>query len=79
MMSRRAQPHAALTAVGEVLRERRRQMGISQEKLSVEAGYHRTYLGQLERGEVNPSLVTLVKLSAILGCKASELLTEAGY
>jgi len=38
------------------------------------AGYHRTYIGQLERGEKSPSLRTLFNVSATLGISPSVLI-----
>ena len=38
------------TNVGEVLRAIRSERGYSQESLAFETGYHRTYIGLLERG-----------------------------
>ncbi len=46
---------------------------MSQEGLGEAAGLHRTYIGHLERGEVNPSLLNILKVAAALGVDASEL------
>jgi transcriptional regulator with XRE-family HTH domain len=48
---------------------------LSQEDLGDAAGLHRTYVGHLERGEVNPSLLNILKVSAALGIDASELVS----
>ena len=61
---------------GEVLRAARLGRGYSQESLSFEAGYHRTYIGLLERGQKSPSLRTIVNLASVLGVKPWELLRE---
>lgn len=47
---------------------------LSQEELAARAGYHRTYIGQLERGEKSPSLRTLFNLSATLQVSPSALI-----
>lgn len=52
--------------LGHRIRERRRLLGISQEKLAELAGLHRTYIGHLERGEVNVSLYNLVLVAHAL-------------
>lgn len=48
---------------------------MSQEGLGEASGLHRTYVGHLERGEVNPSLLNILKVSAALDIDASELVS----
>ena len=60
-------------AFGRVLRVLRRDRGISQEELGFESGYHRTYVGMLERGEKSPSLRTVFRLAIALRVKPSEI------
>lgn len=47
----------------------------SQEEFAHISGLHRTYVGQIERGEKNISFGNLVKVAAVLGVTASELLS----
>jgi transcriptional regulator with XRE-family HTH domain len=63
-----------LAAVGKTIAERRRDLGFSQEDLAEEAGLHRTYVGSVERGEKNVSLINLVKIAAALRIPLSRLL-----
>jgi len=63
-----------LKVFGENLRILREQKGISQEHLAEIAGLHRTYLGGVERGERNPTLLTIVKISRGLEIPPSILL-----
>lgn len=63
-------------AFGEALRNFRKAAGISQEKLSEIADVHRTYVGDVERGERNISVVNMVKMSTALGKKLSEVVRE---
>ena len=56
-----------------VLRSVRESRGLSQDELAARAGYHRTYVGQLERGEKSPSLRTLFNPSSTLEINPSVL------
>jgi transcriptional regulator with XRE-family HTH domain len=47
----------------------------SQEEFAHVSGLHRTYIGQIERGEKNISFGNLVKIAGVLGVTLSELLT----
>lgn len=51
---------------GDNLRRIRLEKGISQEKLAEIADLHRTYVGSVERGERNISLVNIEKISVAL-------------
>ena len=51
---------------------------MSQEELAHLAGYHRTYISQLERGEKSASLRTMVNLAGALGIRLSGLLSRIG-
>jgi transcriptional regulator with XRE-family HTH domain len=64
------------TAFGRALRAVRLNKSISQEELAARSGYHRTYIGQLERGEKSPSLRTIFNLAATLGIAASKMVGE---
>jgi transcriptional regulator with XRE-family HTH domain len=44
-------------AVGAVVAEFRRAAGFSQERLSAECGFERTYLSRVERGILNPTAI----------------------
>lgn len=59
---------------GIVLREQRQKHGFSQESFADRTGYHRNYIGQLERGEKSPSLTALFDFAKTLNTEASELL-----
>jgi transcriptional regulator with XRE-family HTH domain len=41
---------------------------ISQEELGDRSGLHRPYIGHLERDEVNPSLLNILKVAAVISC-----------
>ncbi len=61
---------------GRAVRERRTSLGLSQEELADLAGLHRTYVGSIERGERNPSLLNIARLAHALRVKPSELMPE---
>ena len=59
---------------GSHIRDFRKQAGMSQEKLAEICGLHRTYVGAVERGERNVSLLNIVALAHALNIKPAELL-----
>jgi transcriptional regulator with XRE-family HTH domain len=66
-----------LVAIGEAIRTRRRDQGISQEHLAYLAGIDRSHMGKIERGERNVSLLNLIRICIALRIRASELLAAA--
>jgi len=50
------------------------QKGISQEKLAELAELHRTYIGQVERGEKNLTLLSMERIAKALGVEVRDLL-----
>jgi len=69
----------ALTGLGAVIRATRAKVGLSQESLAVDADLDRSYVGGIERGEHNLTLINLQKIAVALGMKPSQLLEAAGY
>jgi transcriptional regulator with XRE-family HTH domain len=67
-----------LRLLGEAIRDERKRQGISQENLALYAEVNRTYMGSLERGEVNISVLTLIKILDVLKIKPSTLFKDAG-
>lgn len=59
---------------GKRLRKLREERGYTQESLADKAGMHFTYIGQIERGLRNPSLVNLYKLAKTLRVRSGDLL-----
>lgn len=51
-------------------------MGLSQEEFADKCGYHRTYIGAIERSERNITLSTLEALASALDVSALDLLQE---
>jgi transcriptional regulator with XRE-family HTH domain len=64
------------------LQRRRLELGLSQEQVAYSAGLTRSHYQQLERGHsgptrpANPSLITMLSLSATLGITLEELIPE---
>ncbi|SMC27762.1 Helix-turn-helix [Andreprevotia lacus DSM 23236] len=61
---------------GRIVRHAREARAWSQEALAEHADLNRSYLGEIERGDVVPSLNTMAKLSHALGVKLSELVAR---
>lgn len=59
---------------GRRLAELRRAKGGSQEKLALESGLARSYLGGVERGKRNIALLNICRLAETLGVSIAELM-----
>ena len=55
------------------MRELRTEMGHSQESLASACELDRTYIGGIERGERNVSLINIQKIASALGVPVKEL------
>jgi transcriptional regulator with XRE-family HTH domain len=62
-----------LKLVGQRIRSLRKERGLSQEQLGEKGGFHYSYIGQVERGEKNVSLLNLAKISEALEVSLSQL------
>jgi transcriptional regulator with XRE-family HTH domain len=63
-------------AVGRNLRRYRLARGLSQEAFADVVGFHRTYIGGLERGERNLTLRAVERLAEIIDVDPIDLLRE---
>lgn len=63
-----------LKEFGIRIRELRLENNLSQEKLSFKTGFHRTYIGMIERGERNISLTNIAVFSKVFEMDLSDLL-----
>ena len=62
-----------LKQFGAAVKAGRDGLDISQETLAEKAGLHRTYVGGVEQGRRNVSLLNIVKLSQVLGVEAASV------
>ena len=58
------------------MRELRKQAGHSQERLSANCGFDRTYISRLERGILNPTVSRLWTIADVLETPLSQLTGE---
>ena len=63
-----------LRKFGQRLAEIRKARGWSQEKLALESGLARSYLGGVERGQRNIAVLNILKLARTLECEPGDLL-----
>jgi len=61
---------------GEVVRQHRGALDLSQEALAEKAGVHANHVGLVERGERSPSIDIAQRIAAALGLSLSALVTE---
>lgn len=64
---RRAEKKEFAMKIGKHLRKIRETQNISQENLSLKAGYYRTYTAKIEVGRYSPSLHTIWRIAHALG------------
>jgi transcriptional regulator with XRE-family HTH domain len=72
-MAPRASSHDPKAEFGRRVRRRRGELGLTLEQLAERAGMHWTYVGSVERGERNISLVNIVRLARALAIGPEDL------
>lgn len=63
---------------GKAVRRRRRELDLSQEELADRANLHRTYISNIERGRMNPSLENVARIAEALEIPLSALFANYG-
>ena len=61
---------------GNKVRELRIAQGLSQEILAQKSGLHRTYIGGIERGERNISLINIEKIANVFDISMASLMGD---
>lgn len=62
----------ALVTLGRNLRRVREARGWSQEEMAFRCGIHRTYVGGVERGEYNATILTIRRFTQALGIRLAD-------
>ncbi|MBL9090217.1 MAG: helix-turn-helix transcriptional regulator [Planctomycetaceae bacterium] len=62
-----------LQRLGERVRKRREERGLTQQQLGDQCDLHRTFIGSVERGERNVSVLNLRRLAVVLRTTPAEL------
>lgn len=65
-----------LIEIGNNIRSLRLSRNLSQEQLAFEVGLHRTYIGAVERGEKNITILNLIKIKNALNVSMSQIYIE---
>lgn len=68
-----------LVALGAAIRQKRAELGLSQEMLAADAELDRSYVGGIERGEHNLTVMNVQKIANALGTTSSRLFDLAGF
>ena len=67
---------APALAFGAAVREKRFELGLSQEELANAAQVERSHMGKIERGEHLPNLVLILRLAKALSVKPGHLVDQ---
>lgn len=66
----------AAEAFGKALRARRKQAGLTQEELALNAEVQRNYVSLIERNVNQPTVTIIFKLAKALNCSPKELIAD---
>ena len=66
-------------SIGKVIRKHRIKLNLSQEKFAELVGLSKNYIGNLERGEKEPTISTLHKIGLKVAKSASRLIKDSGH
>lgn len=63
-----------MLTIGEIIRNKRKKMGLTQTELGKKLGFSHDMLCRIEKGHHYPSIFTLCDLADFFGCTTDELL-----
>lgn len=72
-------PERLVARFGRIIERRRERAELSRKSLAELAGVDPTYIGLLERGRRNPTLVVMAKLATALGIDLEVLVADLGH
>jgi len=61
-------------AIGQLIRNQRTKQKLTQESLALQCGIDRSYMGRIERGEVNLTVEKIYEIASILRVSPKDLL-----
>lgn len=76
LKSEMARTNPQCVIFGDAVRRFRTFAGLTQENLATASGIHRTYIGGIERGERNPTLLMIHRIAAALGITPDRLFKD---
>jgi transcriptional regulator with XRE-family HTH domain len=76
-LSSKVDKEKKLTRLGLAIRQKRKEVALSQEALAQRSGIERSNMGKIERGENNLSILNLVRIAEALNCQAATILAIA--
>jgi transcriptional regulator with XRE-family HTH domain len=77
MKKRNGTQNVMVAALGLVIQNRRKELGLSQEELATRAGLHRTYISEIERRSRNLSVKALIRIAWALNTQTSRLMHDS--
>ena len=63
-------------AFGGAIRAYRKKAGLTQESLAERASMHHNFIGEVERGNMECSLTSMVKIARALGVRVRDLVRQ---
>lgn len=64
--------------VGKNFARLRKENGLTQEQVEERSGFSQWYISDLERGQRNPTLISLYELATAIGVRVADLVAEEG-